>query len=343
MLFDELKYLIDKNKNSEYSGIPIKLNKIRNFIPDIQQGTYFLVGGETSSGKTAFTDDFFMLNSIDWILSNETDIDLKIDYFSLEISKTVKLAKAACRKIYIDYGIKTDINYILSRGKNRISDEHYSLVMKTMDYFYNLEKYVSLYDTPVTPNQVWAILMEKIEQNGIIEKGLDKNGKEYIKNYIPKNPNLYHMVIIDHISLLKKNQNLSKKENIDLMSEMLITLRNKFNIIPIVVQQLNRSLSSTDRFKLDRVTPQLSDFKETGNTQEDANVIFALFSPHRYNLPKFYDYDIGILKDRFRSLSILKNRDGQSDLITGLEFTGQVGYFDHLPPAKDINYGNYIL
>ena len=83
------------------------------------------------------------------------------------------------------------------------------------------------------------------------------------------------------------------------------------------------------------VEPKLSDFKDSGNTQQDANVIFALFSPHRHELESFRGYDIKKLKDRFRSLSLLKNRDGASDIRIGLQFVGEVGYFKELPKLPD--------
>ena len=56
---------------------------------------------------------------------------------------------------------------------------------------------------------------------------------------------------------LRKYNHISKnvnfvKENIDSMSSYFVTLRNRYNIIPVVVQQLNRAMSSADRFKLKR-------------------------------------------------------------------------------------------
>lgn len=121
----------------------------------------------------------------------------------------------------------------------------------------------------------------------------------------------------------------------------MIILRNKCYHSPVLVQQLSRSLSSTDRFKLNKVEPQLSDFKESGNTQEDANVVLALFSPRRYEIPEFRKYKIGLLKDRFRSLSILKNRDGEADKILGMCFIGETGSFYELPKGEELTEADY--
>ena len=93
---------------------------------------------------------------------------------------------------------------------------------------------------------------------------------------------------------------------------------------------------------MDMVEPKLSDFKDSGNTQQDANVIMTLFSPRRHELEKFRGYDIAKLKDRFRSVSVLKNRDGEADVRVGLQFVGEVGYFRELPKAKDME-GNMTM
>ncbi len=92
---------------------------------------------------------------------------------------------------------------------------------------------------------------------------------------------------------------------------------------------------------MDRVEPQLSDFKESGNTQEDANVVLALFSPQRYEIPSFRDYNITRLRNRFRSVSILKNRDGEADKILGMKFIGEVGTFSELPRGIEMTEDDY--
>jgi len=127
------------------------------------------------------------------------------------------------------------------------------------------------------------------------------------------------------------------------VSKTLVDFRNKCNWTPIVVQQLNRTLSSVDRFKLDRVEPQLSDFKDTGNTQEDANIVMSIFSPMRYDIQKYRGYKIDTLKDRFRSLSLLKNRDGDADKTIGLKFLGEIGLFRELPRADLMTDDDYNI
>ena len=67
----------------------------------------------------------------------------------------------------------------------------------------------------------------------------------------------------------------------------------------------------------------------------------ALFNPFRYEINPYRNYDINKLRDRFRSLKILKNRDGNADKIIGLEFLGEIGHFKELPLPKDMTNTEY--
>lgn len=326
-------------------GIPHGHNKLAEYIPNIQQSTYYLVGGELSTGKSAFANDTFVYNPIDWYLENKnnTNIKLKIPYYSFEIPKKDMTFKYIARRIYKKYGILLDINYILGRGKYsaQITKEHYELVIKEARAIEEIEDILIVQDLPKNPTGIWNDLLKIAQQNGT---GIEyENGSYKFTNedYKPKDPNLFVIPVVDHIGLTKKEREFNKKEVIDKLSEYMIILRNKCFYSPVLVQQLNRSMSSADRFKLERVEPQLSDFKESGNTQEDANVVLALFSPKRYEISEFRNYNIKELRDRFRSLSILKNRDGEADKIMGMTFIGEVGAFIEMPIGKEMCSNDY--
>lgn len=340
MIFNDVLANIERGQLGLNKGLPMGFNRLVEYIPGIQQGTYYLIGGETGSGKTAFTDDAFLYNPYDWYKANpNSGVKLKIFYWSLEIDKTVKMTKGICRKLYTDYGMVTDINYVLSRGKNRISQETYDAVVSLKDHFYEMEDVLTIVDTASHPTAISKFMINHAVAHGDIIKKKVNNGKEDVMvfdKYVPYNPNEYVIIIIDHISLMKREQGFNVKDNIDKMSEYLIPLRNNFRYIPVVVQQLNRTNTSADRFKMDMVEPKLSDFKDSGNTQQDANVIMSLFAPARHELEKFRGYDIKKLKDRFRSVQVLKNRDGASDVRIGLQFVGEVGFFQEIPRPGEI-------
>lgn len=344
MIFDDVIEKINRGKKGLNVGLPMGFNRLVEYVPDIQQGTYYLVGGETGTGKTAFADNCFLYNPYDYLKSTVNNpFKMKVIYWSFEIDKTVKITKGICKKLYTDYGIVTDINFVLSRGKNRISQEIYDKVVTLKDYFDGLEDVLEIFDGAMNPTGINRFMLDYAKANGkYMMKTVDdgKGGKlEVFDKYIPNDPNLYTIIMVDHVSLSKKEQGMTTKETVDKLSEYMIPLRNNFNFIPVVVQQIGRGNSTADRIKLDRLEPQLSDFKDSGNTQQDANVIMALFAPHRYELPTFRGFDINQLKDRFRSLAVLKNRDGASDFRIPLQFVGEVGHFAELPKASDFENG----
>ena len=78
------------------------------------------------------------------------------------------------------------------------------------------------------------------------------------------------------------------------------------------------------------------------------NLLIGLFSPAKYHIPEYLTYEIKEKwKNRFRELSIILNRDGDS-LSLPLYFNGAVNHFEELPPAKDFKenanlYSKYKL
>lgn len=319
-LFNDVVKLADEGLRGNNKGLPMGFPRLSQFIPNIQRGTYYLVGADTGVGKTAFIDSAFMYNPYGYIQAGAKE-KLKIIYYSFEIDKTIKIAKGICRKMFIDDGVVIDVNTLLSRGGRRISREHYELMLSKKPYFDGLEAILDIHDIP----RQYPDISKHIE---------DVASKE-------ENKGTYIIVIIDHAALLKKYQG-ETKANIDALSKELIYLRNRYKIIPVVSQQFNRDGSSTGRFKLDRLEPQMSDFKDSGETQADANIVIGLFSPARYQLPFFRDYDIKRLRDRYRFCSVMKNRDGEADLGTSLNFIGECGFFRELPKASEMTEEDYI-
>ena len=82
MIFDQVIDKIDRGKQGLNIGLPMGFDRLVDYVPDIQQGTYYLIGGETGTGKTAFADNCFLYNTYDWIKNNpKTTIKMKMIYW----------------------------------------------------------------------------------------------------------------------------------------------------------------------------------------------------------------------------------------------------------------------
>ena len=346
-IFDKVKNSIDRGREGLNVGLPMGFNRLVEYLPNIQQRTYYLIGAGTKVGKTTLADDCFLYNPYDYLMNNESDIVLDIDYFSYEIDKETKIIKGVARKLWWDHGILTDVNTILSRGRNHCSDEIYQKVMEYRLYFETMEDVVTIHDMPDNPTGMNKYLYRKAYEHGKAEfevVGKDDSGKEItrFKSYTPDNPNRYWIIMVDHIALMKQERGFNTKQNIDKMSQYFVQLRNNFGAIPVVIQQLAFDSESDERHKSSRLTPTLKDFGDSKYTTRDANVVMALFDPSRYRLDNFQNYDVRRLGNTYRNLEILANRDGEPNVNIGLNFIGPSGTFRELPRASEITDENYV-
>lgn len=124
-------------------------------------------------------------------------------------------------------------------------------------------------------------------------------------------------------------------------------MRDKFGFSPIVVQQQVATKEAIEvNFRGEtieqKLEPSMDGLANAKNTKNDANVVLGLFAPNRFGIKEHYGYNITKLKDNYRALSILKSRDGESNLKVPLFFNGASDYFKILPKAQDIEGMNKV-
>ena len=213
MSFDRLNDEVNKGLEGNNDGIPMGFDRLNKYI-GIRKSMFFLVGGNTGSGKTSFIDDAFVLNPYDWYISkaNTTDIKLKIWYRSMERSQVYKMAKWVSRKIFLDEGITISVNKMLG-WTGKMTDEEHKLFLKYEDYMRNMEKVITIMDGPENPVGIAKDLRKFALKHGkIVQTDPDD---EYSKIYVPDDPNTVTIVVIDHIGLLKTTKDQpTKKEAI---------------------------------------------------------------------------------------------------------------------------------
>jgi hypothetical protein len=341
MSFELLKHEVELGLTGRNNGIPMGFDRLNRYI-GIRKSMYFLVGGLTGSGKTSFIDDAFVLNPFDWyIMQKDPGIKLRIIYRSMERSRTYKLAKWVSRKIFLDHGIIVPVSKLLGWNEKMTKDEH-DLFLMYEDYMNQMNDVITIIDGPENAVGVAKELKAHALQNGRIEQVDDFN-----KRYFPNNENEITIVIIDHIGLLKTTKDqTTKKQAIDKMSDELRYARDFYGYTPVVVSQFNRDISNPIRIKNGDVEPQLEDFAESSQTQNDADVVLALFDPMRYKVADPSGYDLNKLKDEFgakyfRNLRLIKNSYGEDDVRIGLGFMGQIGMFKELKKRKDMTDADY--
>lgn len=331
---------IERGMNGENEGLPIDMPALENFVPNLQRKHYYLVGGNTGSGKTTFVMDKLFLTPLEHIMylnktkTNDKNLEIEAIFNSYEIDVENIIAKAISRRIYLDTKMvnpsspkSLNVNYILSRGKNRISQEDYELVRGYDDYWDFFEDNVTWVDVSQDPNQIKAAIHEMALRNGKLMATPD--GKQHI--YYPNNPNKYLLCLIDHLALADQLKGDTLTETMKEISKSIVKGRNLYGLTGIVIQQLNMDLFDPARVKIGRLAPTLSDFGDAKTISRDVEVVIALHNPVMFSQPSYSGYDINILKNNFRSIEVLKNRYGESDKKVGVYFNGAVGLIKELP------------
>ena len=125
-----------------------------------------------------------------------------------------------------------------------------------------------------------------------------------IKSVLRKNPNIKN-VFVDHTGKIQLPGITREDIEIGQISAMLKKIARDYNIRVFLLQQLNRGVESRDDKR-----PQLSDIKNSGNIEEDADIVLGLYRDAYYKKKKDSLYNNNPIEDA--EIIILKNRDGQT-------------------------------
>lgn len=343
-VYEQIVNRRDRLLKGNINCIPWGFPRFEEENPGIEQGKYYLISANSKVGKTQIADWLFFYNTIQQVLENNLKIKLKIFYFSLEMTKEEKMLSAFANILYIKEGLRIAPKDLKSTKADRILSENVLLIIeKYKPYFEKIEEIVEFIDDVRHPFGIYNLVREYALANGTVHyREIDIDGKitKVEDYYEPNNPDEYVMIMIDHISLISPEKRngvqLTLHESISVLSsDYLIKLRNRFNYIPVVIQQQSAAQESVDNKKANKLKPSLDGLADNKLTGRDANVILGLFSPFRHEIPEYMGYDVVFFKDNIRFLEIMGGREGGAGVTCPLYFDGAVNYFKELPLSKD--------
>lgn len=357
-LYKIVKEEIIKNKKFREEGkdisIPFPFQRFSEEIPGIQQGRYFITTAASKTGKTQITDFLFMYWPYFFIKSSNTNISIKINYFSLEMSKEDKVLSAIAFFLYYYKNIRKSTDELRSIFKNKILDNStLAAITEIEPYVQDFLSYVTYKDNIRNPYGIFKDIRKYAHLNGhyidkdgniLDTKLIETSGNDEAKKifrYIPDKPDEFVINIVDHISLLTPEKGESLRDAMGRFSAThSIDARDRWKHIMVNVQQQSADMESVDNVAANMIRPSktgLSDNKSTGN---DVDTMLGLFSPYRFKRAEWEGYNIKRLKDSYRELSVIFNRRGSS-VMTDLYFDGACSYFKELPKVEGMNDAIY--
>lgn len=331
----------EKILSGKVNCIPSPFKTFRYDFPGVELGTYYLVSGGAKSSKSKITNFLFLFNSVLYAYHHPELVRLKVFYALLEEKAENITGKFICYLLYIlsDKKIRIDIKTFKSVDEDRILSPEILELLGTLEYQSILkffEEHV-VFIPDRNPTGVYHTLEKYAEANGTIHrKKVEGYEKEIFDYYEPNDPDEYVLCIIDHISLISCERSMDLRNSIKKLSEYLKIVRNKYNYIPVVVQQQNSESLSLEAFKANKIRPTQKGLADSQDPGKDCDVMLGITSPFSWELKEYLKYDITKLRGYCKFLEIVLGRDGESNAILGMYFDGATGYYAPLPKYDNI-------
>lgn len=337
-----------KRSNTYFNCIPfVGFERLEQEIPGIEKSTYYIVTAGSGIGKSKFVRSLFVHHPVNYVIENpEADIKLKIFIFSLEESKQKVMLGEISKYLFSRFGIRKSIKQLLFVGRHNEVESHVvDKVEQARNKFEQFEKYVEIHDNVRKPSEMYSTVEAWLRENGhieykdihVFEDGQIRK-KTVVDKYIPNHPNTYCIVLTDHVKLMQGDRrgDTIKRTMDDWSSNYCLKLRDDFGCSVVNVQQQAAQQESIDNIKAKKTEPSLSGLGEHKLTQQDADIVLGLYAPDRYELQQHRGYDISLLRDNYRSMLILKNRNGSANKSLAMYFDGAVDTFKELPRPEDM-------
>lgn len=256
----KLSYLLKREKKKE--AIPTEFKTFNDRMGGIRLGMYYLIAADSGSYKTTLVDNL-MMNL--WLKDNS----LKFLYFSFEIDTERKHSNWLSYFIYQNSKIRINNNKIFNNDLSEVEQEicNNNSLAKLF-----IEEHVTMIDEVKNMDQIEQIIKDNLENSDNL------------------------IVILDHISLIDVMPKETLKSNIDKLSSKFVNLRNTYKekITFFIVQQFNGELESNtmknrmynQKAMYDQPEPGRKDLADSKYTYRDADYVFFLINPAKYNMEK---------------------------------------------------------
>lgn len=300
------KTLLARKRDNSISGISTGLIDLDKMLGGMQNSDLIILAGRPSMGKTALAINL-AVNACKFLNRDaEKETDKKaVGFFSLEMSADQLSARIL--------SMESSINATKFRS-GQISDIEWEAIAARSADIGNWPFFID--DTPAL-----SIAAVRTRTRRMIRKH-----------------NLA-FIIVDYLQLLKGSDKKNSENRVQEISEItqgLKAIAKEFNIPVMALSQLSRAVEQRDDKR-----PQLSDLRESGSIEQDADIVTFIYRESYYHERKQPpEADIAKFEEWKAEMNRLKNI---SEVIIAKQRNGPVGnvhlYFD----AEFTKFGNLDL
>lgn len=313
---DYIKSRLDNNITS----YPISLSKLNEFLGGISEEEMYLLFGTTGSSKTKLAIKLFVIDLIEYCFQNK-DRDIFIYYITLELSAVEIYLNIFCHLLHKKTGKYYSVGYFKNKMTKRKLDlavfDEFKLVE---DWLKVLDNKVLILDHLRTPTDIYKGLKNQLDT---IHGKMEKEGLRTV--YKKNNPNKLIGVIVDTINAFKNETGMSKYETLELWCSNYCKqeLKMLYKCFILNLQQADKQSTTTlysnkgERVE-DKFIPTVENLQHNKSTSDSHTCVISIFNPSRHKIASFEKYDINVIGNHFRWLTVLKSSHNEENVSTAI-------------------------
>ncbi len=283
-----------RNNDSTFNGVPSGIRAIDEKTGGWQKSDLIILAARPGMGKTSFVLSIARNAAIEY--------KMPVAFFSLEMSAT----QLVHRLFSIESGISAE-----RIAKGKLSETE------------------------------WIVLMDKINKLNDDNLIIDDTPALSIFDLRAKCRRLKHqrdiqLIIVDYLQLMQGDSDGdrgkakgNREQEISYISRSLKALAKDLQVPVIALSQLSREVEKRAGFK----RPQLSDLRESGSIEQDADMVMFIYRPEYYQLDTFED---NTPSNGLADLMIQKNRHGATENIR-IRFQSQFTKFTDMEESFQLD------
>ncbi len=245
---------IAHKRDEKLSGVTTGFKDLDRILAGMQASDLIILAGRPSMGKTALAVNVAMEACKSLVKNFKADIDTPnppaVGFFSLEMSSE----QLAARMIAMESGVDSS-----KMRAGTLRDEEFAQIVASNRKLYNLPFFID--DTPALSIAALRTRARRL-----------------------KRKNNLGLIIIDYLQLVRGVSKVSEASRVQEVSEVtqgLKAIAKELNIPVVALSQLSRAVEQREDKR-----PQLSDLRESGSIEQDADVVMFIYREEYYESRK---------------------------------------------------------